>query len=1028
MKNLFHIVLFFILSITLSACQADKENPVILSRARFTVITPECIRLEYSKSGKFIDAPSLFAGKRHARSAAYTLQKTDKQLIIRTARLKLIYRKNGRPFSANNLEIFVNKGAQIVHWLPGMKNKKNLGGTLTTLDGIKQEVPLPPGLLTREGWFLLDDSKRPLLTENWVRPRPEAGETDWYFFGYGSDFKAALKALTTIGGPIPLPRKYALGSWYSRYWPYTSQEYRQIVREYKKYNFPLDVTVLDMDWHKDGWTGWSWNRKLLPDAEDLLKWFHKQNLRVTLNLHPADGVAPHEEIYQKFMHDMGVDVKTHPDSVIPFDAANQKYMSTLFNDALLPKEKEGVDFWWLDWQQTEFTRSIPALKNLEWLNRCFFKFSQKNGRRGLSFSRWGGWGDHRHPIHFSGDAFSRWSMLKFEVPFTSTAGNVGCFFWSHDIGGHQGGMNQEISTRWIQFGATTAALRLHSTRDPQMDKRPWLMDKMYTDAARIAFRLRSQLMPYIYSSAWQAVTNSIPLNRPMYIDYPQQEIAYQMPQQYFFGDLLLVAPIVRAGNGKKKVAPQWVWFPKGEWYNWFTDEKYSGGIGAKAVWADINEFPLFVKGGYPLPLQPYTPRMTSQLLDTLIIRAYPGLNGVRGSFMLYEDDGLTTNYTKGAFAQTELTYLKNGPKTVITIQPAKGKYEGQVRQRAYRFDLPCTLTADSVFINGQPVTTQYLAERKMNCITAPKQSIRKTLQLVFYGALANAEKIREKALRRRAEEIQNVKAEGQTQADNLLFYKSGIYFSKRGSKKIFLFKDQKAPAKGEIRISVIDSFNNRSKQIASKVFALKDGEIKIYQIKQPLLGEFGNTVTRILVLSYKYKNQRVRRRFIMDRKKSYLSKWKLLGPFDYDPSKNISAFAYAPEQEKQFDSANGYENKHGRTIHWQKVTADSLGIVDLYSLMEENNSLAYAFTGIESVNNQKAVLEINSDDGVEVFLNHRKVFSHHVFRAMESATDRVNLNLKKGENLLMLKISQGEGGWRFRANITATNKINGSQW
>ena len=77
-----------------------------------------------------------------------------------------------------------------------------------------------------------------------------------------------------------MPRKYSLGVWYSRYWPYTSKEFRQIVEEYTQHGFPLDVIVLDMDWHKDGWTGWSWNRDLLPDAEDLLKWFHQQGLAV----------------------------------------------------------------------------------------------------------------------------------------------------------------------------------------------------------------------------------------------------------------------------------------------------------------------------------------------------------------------------------------------------------------------------------------------------------------------------------------------------------------------------------------------------------------------------------------------------------------------------------------------------------------------------------------------------------------------------------------------------------------------------
>src|SRR5262249_21550604 len=148
--------------------------------------------------------------------------------------------------------------------------------TIQSLDGVEGAVDLGEGLLTRDGWYVIDDSKGHLLTEDWVMSRPKNSSTDWYLFGYGSDYKAALKALTHIGGAVPIPRKYALGVWYSRYWPYTSEEYREIVKEYQQHDFPLDVIVLDMDWHKEGWTGWSWNRKLLPDAEELLAWFHEQ--------------------------------------------------------------------------------------------------------------------------------------------------------------------------------------------------------------------------------------------------------------------------------------------------------------------------------------------------------------------------------------------------------------------------------------------------------------------------------------------------------------------------------------------------------------------------------------------------------------------------------------------------------------------------------------------------------------------------------------------------------------------------------
>src|SRR5208283_345759 len=119
----------------------------------------------------------------------------------------------------------------------------------------------------------------------------------------------------------------------------------------------------------DGWTGWSWNRKLLPDAEELLKWFHAQGLAVTVNVHPADGVGPHEDRYADFMKALGKDPASRV--TLPYDAGDQHYMEALFREVHGPLTAAGIDFWWLDWQQYPFTRSIKDLTNLAWLNNCY---------------------------------------------------------------------------------------------------------------------------------------------------------------------------------------------------------------------------------------------------------------------------------------------------------------------------------------------------------------------------------------------------------------------------------------------------------------------------------------------------------------------------------------------------------------------------------------------------------------------------------------------------------------------------------
>ena len=246
---------------------------------------------------------------------------------------------------------------------------------------------------------------------------------------------------------------------------------------------------------------------------------------------------------------------------------------------------------------------------------------------------------------------------------------------------------------------------------------------------RRSFHLRSELFPYIYSSVWQSCSESVPLNRPMYIEYPANDEAYRHPQQYFFGDSLLVAPITTPGEGPDKVAQQVVWFPAGDWYDWFSGQHFSGER-TETVSADINRFPLYVKGGVPIPLQPYSPRMTSAPLTNLVVRCYPGSDGVSTSTTLYEDDGVTTAYSKGENSQTLLTYRRFGNKISISISPSKGSYAGQVPERSYVVELPETGKPRAVSANGKRATTDYQESNRTTRVSVATRSIRDAVQVV----------------------------------------------------------------------------------------------------------------------------------------------------------------------------------------------------------------------------------------------------------------------------------------------------------
>ena len=351
------------------------------------------------------------------------------------------------------------------------------------------------------------------------------------------------------------------------------------------------------------------------------------------------------------------------------------------------------------------------------MNHIYYNYSSGNHLRGAGFSRWAGWGDHRHPIQFSGDAVGNWDLLRFEVDLTTTSGNAGCFFWAHDLGGFYDGTDPELYTRWTQFGLLNSSLRIHSVYDEKLDRRPWLWGVEAEKAMHRIYHLRSQLMPYIYSSVRQCHTDMLPLNRGMYIEYPDEEKAYQYPGQFLFGDLLLGAPITAKGEGEKKIATQEVWLPGGtDWYNFFTGERQEGGQVIKTK-SPLEQFPLFIKGGCPLPMQPYTERMCSTPLTELIVRCYPGKEGANNTYILYEDDGLTQDYLQGKYATTRLNYQKSGGQTIITVSPVEGTYEGQPRKRAYRIELPGIPVQARVSVNGKKARTA--PNQELNGVIVP---------------------------------------------------------------------------------------------------------------------------------------------------------------------------------------------------------------------------------------------------------------------------------------------------------------------
>jgi alpha-glucosidase (family GH31 glycosyl hydrolase) len=564
--------------------------------------------LEYSRSGEFEDRASQFAVDRAFAPTKFTVIEDETLLEIHTARLQLTYDKG--PFRTEGLSVVAKQGTHSVGslWRYGMPTR-NLGGTARTLDEVDGACPLEPGVLSRFGITAVDDSSTVLLDEDgWITQR-RPGNVDVYVFAYGTEYRAALDAFYRLSGPQPLLPRFALGNWWSRYHPYTAAEYLELMDRFAAEKVPLSVAVLDMDWHRvdidpkygTGWTGYSWNTQLFPDPPAFLAELHHRGLVTSLNVHPSEGVHAHEDRYRAMAQRLGVDPDT--ERPIAFDAADPRFLQAYFEELHHPLEDEGVDFWWLDWQQGGVS-AIPGLDPLWLLNHYHFLDSARHGRRPLTFSRYAGVGSHRYPVGFSGDTVISWASLDFQPYFTATASNVGYGWWSHDIGGHFFGYkDDELAARWVQLGVFSPITRLHSNLSLFNSKEPWRFNEHAERVMKSFLRLRHQLVPYLYTMNRRAHVENIPVVAPVYYEHPDADAAYRCPNEYLFGTAFLVAPITAPADRTTGLGATTAWLPPGLWVDVFTGLGYHGGR-TVTLHRDLDTIPVLARGGSIVPLVP----------------------------------------------------------------------------------------------------------------------------------------------------------------------------------------------------------------------------------------------------------------------------------------------------------------------------------------------------------------------------------------------------------------------------------------
>ncbi len=682
----------------------NKSNQFQYMNTRITVLLPGVIRVESGNSETvFTDRSTQKVWYRDFGPVKKNISTEGKKIFVTTALAKVcINAKTGRLIFSKT-----NAGTS------KRPNEKNLKGTARTLDQCPGAIPLQPGIISKSGTAILDDSKSLLIGKNGeILPRESKGK-DYYIFAYGDDYVQAVRALYQICGASPFIPRYALGNWWSRYKAYTQKEYESLMIRFEEEEIPLSVATVDMDWHwvdikrllkgkkidlgkknllGAGWTGYSWNRELFPDYKSFLQFLKQKNLKVTLNLHPASGVRCYEDQYEMMSQELGINPQSQ--KAIPFDITDRKFIECYFKYLHHPYEEDGVDFWWIDWQQGKKS-TIKGLDPLWALNHYHYLSADRGNKRPLILSRYSGIGSHRYPLGFSGDTWIRWSALKFQPYFTATAANCGYTWWSHDIGGHiYGGRDEELYSRWIQFGVFSPICRLHSSNVTK-GKEPWNYSGQICEVAKEFLCLRKKLIPYIYTMNYRNHTEGRALCEPLYYTYKEKE-AYEYKNEYMFGSQLLVCPVTSKRNRTTQKATTKVYLPEGKWTNFFTGETYDG---EKEVLVEsaLNEMPVFAKEGAIIPLSMDKGNGVENP-KKILWKIYPG----NGTFDLYEDDGETKDYKDGKCSITKVKQTIDGTTLRLQLDGGqKADYMPEKREHTFSFETISQAEKIVVKINGE---------------------------------------------------------------------------------------------------------------------------------------------------------------------------------------------------------------------------------------------------------------------------------------------------------------------------------------
>lgn len=705
--------------------KAKTENVIEGENYRFTILSERLIRLEYSDLGLFTDEATTFAKNRSNDIVKFEKKENDKILLIKTKYFMLTYLKN-KPFSGGKVNPMSNLKVELLNtnkiWYYNHPEIRNYGVPYLAFEDSENKIKLKKGLYSIEGFASIDDSKNYIVLEDGNLKKRNDGTIDIYLFMYFNDYIKALNDYYLLTGYPPLIPRYSLGNWWSRNISYSDNSLKELIDNFSIKEIPISVVLLNNAWHINTYNGkkitscFTWNNDKFKNPQEVINYMHSKGIRLGLNIDPTYGIYPIEKNYQDMKYNIQQD-----DEVIPFNVYDVNLVRNYFNYLIEPLKQDGIDFFWIDTNQSKD-------KNILWsLNNYHYEYDKLNyKRRPFIMTKNCQIAEHRYPVTYSGKTIVSWDTLKMIPKYNMLESNIGNSFVAHDIGGfYQGMEDNELYTRFVQLGTFSPILKFGSDSGKFYKREPWLWSYKTYKITKDYLSLRHKLIPYLYSESYKYHKNGIPLIIPLYYEQPE---VYDDPvynSEYYFGSEFFISPILKSKDYITNRVIQRFYLPSGSWFDFVTGKKFIGGKQYLSFYKD-EDYPVYVKAGSIIPLGHNENINDTTPPKKMEIQIFPG---VSNNYMLYEDDGISELYKKGYYLLTsiEYTYVKNN-YTVI-VRPLEGKSGIIPNNRNYIFNFRNTKFANDVIVYINNTKVEFKKYSKNTSFFVEVENVPTTSQL-----------------------------------------------------------------------------------------------------------------------------------------------------------------------------------------------------------------------------------------------------------------------------------------------------------